>query len=194
MPNSLPQDDRARRPSSPPLATDELATRDCRAASPASEREALVLITESITESRDGVLQRLAETALDLCSAGSAGISVEERNGSDPPVFRWRAAAGRLAPWLGGTMPRDFSPCGVVLDSGAVQLMREPVDYYDYLAEFPPIAEVLLVPVRDGSIPIGTLWVVDHDGARRFDREDAAVLGRLSVFAAAALRIAFARG
>lgn len=193
MQNSLNPRGHPGQRASPPLATAELATRECRAPSPASEREALVLISESITESRDGVLQRLAETALDLCSAGSAGISVEERAGSDPPVFRWRAAAGRLAPWLGGTMPRDFSPCGVVLDSGSVQLMREPVNYYDYLAQFPPIAEVLLVPMRDGGVTIGTLWVVDHDGTRRFDREDAAVLERLSVFAAAALKVAFTR-
>jgi len=182
-------------PADPPatLATIELATRPCRDARPAAERAALVLISEAITESRDGVLQRLAETARDLCSAGSAGISVEERDGTGPWFFRWRAAAGRLAPWLGGTLPRDFSPCGVVLDTGALQLMRDPVRQYPYLGDFPPITEVLLVPVRDGQVPIGTLWVVDHDGTRQFDREDASSLERLSWFAAAALRMATTR-
>lgn len=35
------------------------------------------------------ILQKLAETAMDLCQAHSAGISiVEEENGR--PIFRWR--------------------------------------------------------------------------------------------------------
>ena len=177
-----------------PLATAQLATRPSRATRPDVERHALVLLTEAIQESRDGVLQRLAETALDLCNAGSAGISVEEDDGVSPPVFRWRAAAGRFAPWLGGTMPRHFSPCGVVLDTGSVQLMTHPVRYYGYIAPFPYIAEVLLVPVNDGSRPIGTLWVVHHEADRHFDREDAQALERLARFVAAALQQTVARG
>jgi GAF domain-containing protein len=175
-----------------PLATAELATRPSRGTRPEAERKALVLISEAISESRDGVLQRLAETALDLCHAGSAGISVEEDDGTAPAVFRWRAVAGKLAPWLGGTMPRDFSPCGVVLDTGSVQLMTEPVRYYAYIASLPHVAEVLLVPVNDGARPIGTLWVVHHDDGRRFDRDDAHALERLARFAAAALQMSVA--
>ena len=52
------------------------------------------------------VLQRLVELVLDLCRAGSAGLSVLEPGAADGAVFRWRAVAGAFAAHLGGTMPR----------------------------------------------------------------------------------------
>ena len=61
------------------------------------------------------ILQQLVETALELCGAQSAGISLlEEENGQ--PIFRWHGVAGEYAPHLWSTTPREFSPCGTVLD------------------------------------------------------------------------------
>lgn len=173
-----------------PLATSELDSRRCHAARPEAEVRAFALVCAAVAESHDGVLQRLAESALALCDAGSAGISVEEHDADGTAYFRWRAVAGRFAPYLGGIMPRSFSPCGVVLDTGALQLMTEPVRYYTFIAEFPHIVEVLLVPVAEGRHAIGTLWVVAHDDQRKFDAEDARTLQRLARFAAAALPVA----
>jgi hypothetical protein len=59
---------------------------------------------------------RCRNSSLELCGAQSAGISLlEEENGQ--PIFRWYGVAGEYAPHLWGTTPREFSPCGTVLDS-----------------------------------------------------------------------------
>ena len=81
-----------------------------------------------------------------ICQADSAGISILESD-DRKPIFRWHATAGDFPAYLGGTTPRDFSPCGVVLDRNAPQLMTNPVRYYPYIAELSPhVAELLLIP------------------------------------------------
>lgn len=167
-------------PGAPPVANDLLAARPVRDAHPGDVRRAIAMIGEATAATPDVVLQTFAEHALDLCRAGSAGVSVEERGPDGVLRFRWRACAGRFAPYLGGTMPRHFSPCGVVLDRAAPQLMVEPVSYYPYIAELPHIHEALLVPVRCGGTIGATLWVCSHDPDRVFDRGDADVLERLA--------------
>lgn len=166
---------------SPPIATHELATRPCRHERDDARTRALRLFEQSAGSPPDTVLQLLADVALDVCESTSSGVSIEEEDGRGGRRFRWRAVSGRLAPYLGGTMPRDFSPCGEVLDRGALQLMTRPVDYYTYISDLPHIAEVLLVPLIDVEREIlGTLWVVDHDGTCRFDAADAKALEQLA--------------
>jgi signal transduction histidine kinase len=87
---------------------------------------------------------------------------------------------------MGNTLPRGFSPCGLVLSRNSVQLMREPADYYGYVASIdPPCHEVLLVPFGMAARPIGTIWVVMHEPNRHFDGEDARLLTSLAEFASA---------
>lgn len=102
-------------------------------------------------------LQHL-ETALTLCGAHSAGISLlEEENGSK--IFRWHALAGEFAPHLWGTTPRDFSPCGTVFDTNQVQLMSNLDRHFQYFADVKPrIAEALPVPFHAGGEAVGTIW------------------------------------
>lgn len=92
------------------LATNELGSRPTGNASDRREHEAMVQLAAVMAEDPDRVLATLADVALALCGAGSAGISLEDLTAS-PPVFRWKAVAGRMAALLDGTMPRDFSPC-----------------------------------------------------------------------------------
>jgi hypothetical protein len=91
-------------------------------------------------------LQRLADTALGLCHAHSAGISLlEDEDGRK--IFRWHALAGRYAPHLWGTTPREFSPCGTVLDRDTPQLMHYLERHYTYFEQVSPqIVEALLIP------------------------------------------------
>src|SRR5688572_7709323 len=91
------------------LTTADLARRPDHAA----ENGALVALAAEMAASPATILQKLADSALELCAADSAGVSVLEAEGGQE-VFRWRAAAGAFAPHLGGTMPRHASPCGVV--------------------------------------------------------------------------------
>lgn len=177
-----------------PLATDQLATRACRERRPALEREVIERIEHASSNSGEAVLRQLADGALELCRAQSAGVTVEELDEAGQLCLRWRAVSGRFAPYVGGQMPRNFSPCGYVLDRGRLELMTEPVGFYPYIAQFPHIAEVLLMPILDERRALGTLWVVDHDGVHHFDAEDARALERLATHADTALRNLLAAG
>ena len=173
------------------LITAELARRPSRPPDHAAESRALAALAREMAADPGAVLQRLVELVLDLCRAGSAGLSVLEPGGADDPVFRWRAVAGAFAPHLGGTMPRDASPCGVVIDRDEVLLFDRPGRFFRALRGVePPVREALLAPWHADGGPVGTLWAVAHDPDRRFDAEDARLLAGLAGFAAAAHRTA----
>jgi signal transduction histidine kinase/ActR/RegA family two-component response regulator len=171
------------------IATPELTRRPPRSPNYEVENRALVSLALHLSTSPQDVLQKLVETTLELCRADSAGLSlVEEENGR--LVFRWVAIAGQFAKHVLGTTPRDFSPCGIVLNTNAVQLVARPGKYYTYLDEVsPPIIEALLQPFPIGGRPMGTIWVLAHDERRRFDGEDARALGSLATFAASAYQV-----
>jgi signal transduction histidine kinase/CheY-like chemotaxis protein len=171
------------------IFTGELGHRSPRAPNYQAENRALTMLARELTHSPDSVLQRLVESAAELCRAGSAGISlIEEEKGRK--IFRWRAIAGQFAKNLLGTTPRDFSPCGVVVDRNAVELFSRPGLHYPYLDEVNPrISEALLAPFALGGERIGTVWVITHDDNRKFDSEDARVLESLAHFASAAYQV-----
>ena len=167
------------------LKTDELKQRPSRPPDYEGESRALEELARELAQRPENILQQLVETALSLCRADSAGISILEA-GSDPAVFRWRAIAGRFAANTGGAMPRAASPCGTVLQCDATLLFNYPEKYFDYpITVDPPIVEALLVPFHAGDAPIGTVWVIAHSPERKFDAEDARLLASLSRFAAA---------
>jgi signal transduction histidine kinase len=171
------------------VATSELSLRPRRASDFESESRALAEVAEIFGAARGSILQKLTDVALDLCKAHSAGITLLEA-GPAEPVLRWRALAGKLAPHVGATLPRSFSPCGTTLDSDALQFMSRPVQHYPYLdAWSPAIEEALLIPFRLNGKAAGTMWVVAHDDTRRFDAEDARLLTGLSKFAAVACEL-----
>src|SRR5262245_60393881 len=130
----------------------------------------------------DRVLQKLVETALDLCRAHSAGVSLlEKEDGRE--IFRWRAAAGVWAKFLGGSMPRNLSRCGTVLERNVPMLMGYPERHYLYFGDAPPLVEVLLIPFHCEGKPVGTVWIIAHDQTRQFDAEDQRLMTGLSRFA-----------
>jgi len=168
------------------ISTDELSRRPSRAPNYATECQALVALAEMMADSPGAVLQGLADAALQLCGAGSSGISIAEEE-SPEPVFRWHATAGAFAPLVGSTLPRAFSPCGTVLERNSLLMMTQPAEYFPYISDIAPfVREVLLAPFCRDGIAIGTVWVVSHEGDRRFDAEDARVLESLAKFASAA--------
>jgi hypothetical protein len=169
--------------------TRELVLRPKRPADHTAENAALVELARHMAEAPHSILQKLVDTALKLCSAHSAGISILE-NADGKPIFRWYATAGDFEPYRGGTIPGDFSPCGVVLARNAPQLMANPVRYYPYIAELSPhVAELLLIPFYRENTVIGTIWIVARDEDKRFDAEDARIMTNLSIFASAAVQI-----
>src|SRR5579872_4732712 len=123
------------------IITPELARRPSRRPQHAAEKRALVDLAQAMADAPETLARRLVEAALKLCRAGSAGLSLLE-TGTDGEVFRWAALAGEYAPHVGGTTPRDFSPCGACLDRGSAQLYSYPARYFTYLHDVePPIVE-----------------------------------------------------
>ena len=166
------------------LSTGELSTRPSRTPDYETESRALLAVAQHMADSPRTTLQKLAEVALDVCRAGSAGVSLlSKENGN----FYWPAIAGIWKPYIGDGTPRHFGPCGVVLDRNAVQLFTHPERYYPYLIPVsPPIEEALLTPFYVKGKAVGTVWVVAHDAARKFDREDLRLIESLGHLAAAA--------
>ncbi|HEX2541815.1 MAG TPA: ATP-binding protein, partial [Caldimonas sp.] len=166
------------------LITGDLAVRPRRAPDHEAENRALSALAEQLATDPAGVLQKVAELVLTLCRAGSAGVSILEP-GAGRGVFRWHATAGAFAAHLGGTLSRDASPCGVVIDRKEVLLFNHPARFFPELRGVEPrVEEALLAPWRAHGEVIGTVWAVGHTPERRFDAEDARLLQSLAGFAA----------
>ena len=139
----------------------------------------------ALAGSPTALLQKLAEKALELCAAHSAGVSLMEEAGGRR-FFRWYAVAGQFSGLRWTTLPYEFSPCGAVLERRETLLMIGPERHYGRLPGAQPLViEVLLVPFSVGGELVGTVWVVSHDAGRRFDAEDRRVVTELTQFASA---------
>jgi PAS domain S-box-containing protein len=168
------------------LSLDELRRRPSRPPDYEAESSALIALAQSIATSPEDILQKLADTALTLCRAHSAGLSLLE-DGDQKSNFHWRAIAGQWAPHLNGGTPRNFGPCGTVLDQDVAMVCSHPELDFPYWAPIKPVLEEgLLIPFYIKGEAVGTIWVVAHDSSRRFDAEDLRLVTNLGAFAAAA--------
>lgn len=173
------------------ISTAELSGRPSRLPDHAAENRALVALAREITSSPTGILHKLVETALALCCAHSAGISLLA---DDRKTFYWPAIAGQWAGHMGLGTPRDFGPCGTVLDRNVPLLFSHPERHFSYLAAAAhPIEEALLIPFYLDGVAVGTIWIIAHDQSRRFDREDLRLMTNLGAFAAAAYHTVLVR-
>ena len=169
----------------------------------AATRESLALrrIAAHTGEEPYAILQGLLSAAIELCGGGpdtsTAGVSLLEPAPEGGEQFRWVALAGCLAAHVGGTTPRNFSPCGECLDKSRPIILSRPDLKYDYFrAAGIEFTEGLVVPFRADvqSAQLGTIWVISHPPRRhQFDAEDVRVMESLAQFAAAAYCLAAAR-
>ena len=168
------------------LSMDEVRRRPSRPPDYEAESSALIALAQSMAESPENILQKLADTTLTLCRAHSAGLSLLE-DGDQKSNFHWRAIAGQWAPHLNGGTPRNFGPCGTVLDQNVAMVCSHPELDFPYWAPIKPVLEEgLLIPFYIKGEAVGTIWVVAHDLSRRFDAEDLRLVTNLGAFAAAA--------
>jgi PAS domain S-box-containing protein len=166
------------------LRTEELTRRPSRPPDYESENRALVALAQALADSPRTVLQRLADTILDVLRADSAGLSLLTKDGTR---FYWPAIAGIWQPHIGGGTPREFGPCGDVLDRNAPLLFTHFERRYTYfLPVTPPVEECLLVPFYVDGKAVGTIWAIAHDHGRKFDAEDLRILVSLGRFASSA--------
>ena len=176
--------------SPPGYSLDCLSARPRRPEDFRSESKVLADLASRMVDTPHAILKCLSDAAMQLTGAHSAGVSILERD-EDGERFHWRATSGHFAEHLGGTMPGDRSPCGLVLQQRATLFMMDPVQYFPEVAQLcRPVREMLLAPFyRDGA-PVGTVWVVSHTAEKRFDGEDARLLETIARFGSTAAQVA----
>jgi PAS domain-containing protein len=171
------------------LRTEELSQRSTRPPQYEAENRALHGLVAELASRPKNLLQKLAETVLDLCRAESAGVSIPVPG--EPGTFRCEAVAGRALCLAGATLGRHDSPCGTVVDRDAAQLFDRPHRHFEALAGVQPlIHESLLVPFHVDGRPVGTIWAAGHTTACRFDAEDARLMASVFRFAWGGYRVA----
>jgi RNA polymerase sigma factor (sigma-70 family) len=172
------------------LITDQLASRPRRHRSSEQETKALRALGQVAADCPSRLIDCFLQMPIDLCRAGTAGLSFLETNPKGEQVFRWTNLAGQLEEHVGGTTPRNFSPCGVTLDRGSPQLFAYPGRYFNYFNRVKvPIVEALVIPFHVGAMTEGTLWVVSHKEGIQFDSEDVRIMTTLAEFAGCALHL-----
>jgi hypothetical protein len=87
------------------LSTAELSRRPSRPPDYVAENRALLALAREMATSPDRILQKLADTALSLCRAHSAGLSLLEE-GDQKRNFHWRAISGQWASHVNGGTPQ----------------------------------------------------------------------------------------
>jgi hypothetical protein len=107
------------------------------------KRSASTPLAQVVKASPKQLIDSFLKMAIDLCRAGTTGLSLLETNSTGEQGFRWTNLTGKLATCVGGTTPRNFSPCGIALDYNAPQLFAYPGRYFQYFNQ-------LEVPIVDG--------------------------------------------
>jgi PAS domain S-box-containing protein len=170
------------------LCTEELLNRPSRPPDYEKENSALVALVSALAASPRTILQTLADKVRELLHADSAGLSLLTK---DEKRFYWAAIAGAWRPHIGGGTPRDFGPCGDVLDRNIPMLFTHWERRYPYLKMAIPLAEEgLLVPFYVDRKAVGTIWAIAHSNRHKFDAEDLRLLESMGRFASAAYQAA----
>lgn len=171
------------------VVTERLYARPARAPDLQAEAAAFHELSSLLLTDPQRAVARYVGLALELCRAGSAGLSLlRDREGDS--YFSLEVVAGALSSLTGSRMPRDFSPCGMALEHGQPILLYRPARLFDELAGArPEIFEAFVVPLYDaGQVPLGALWVLAHQEEPAFDAEDARIMQQLSVQLVLALK------
>src|SRR6516165_4030782 len=168
------------------LCTEELRRRPWRPPDYEQENHALVALAGALVESPSNILQTLAEIILDVTQCDSSGLSLLTKDDGGKR-FYWPAIAGEWKRHIGRGTPRDFGPCGDVLDQNQTLLFRHFERRYPYFIPITPaVEECLLVPFYIGGKAVGTIWAITHGDRRKFDSEDERIMNTLGQFASLA--------
>jgi PAS domain S-box-containing protein len=168
------------------LCTEELRRRPRRPPDYEKENRALVALADALVESPFNILQTLAEIILDVTQCDSSGLSLLTKDDGGKR-FYWPAIAGEWKRHIGRGTPRDFGPCGDVLDQNRTLLFRHFELRYPYFIPITPAAdECLLVPFYIRGKAVGTIWAITHGDRRKFDSEDERIMNTLGQFASLA--------
>jgi hypothetical protein len=160
------------------------AARDFHVRDIGTQMAGLQRLSRALLESPDTILQELVNTAVDLCGADSAGISIEKEDGTEQEFYHWIATAGVYSGFLNAILPQQPSACGVCLERGHPQHFTVTKRFFDILGvEAPVVTDGILLPWKTEDTR-GTIFVMAHDRAEAFDENDARLMTMLADFAA----------
>jgi PAS domain S-box-containing protein len=170
------------------LITEELTRRSPRQPNLHAENQAMRSLARQLAQAPGQMLQRLVDLAVELCDAGTAGVSLAETQPNGKVVFRWVAMAGDLASHMGDCVPYECCPCGICLDQRVPLLFAHPERYFTRFQQVGvPLVESLVLPLIAAGQALGTIWIMTHDKQRQFDSEDVRLMTGLADFTAATL-------
>jgi hypothetical protein len=145
-------------------------------------------LSRALLERPATILQELVNTAVDLCGADSAGISIEKQDGSEEQFYHWIATAGDYSGFLDAILPRYPSACGVCLERGHPQHFTVSKKFFEILGvEAPIVTDGILLPWKTEDT-CGTIFVMAHGRAEAFDQNDARLMTMLADYAAMGYR------
>jgi PAS fold len=166
------------------VITEELWQRSPHSPNLQAENQAMQTLARQMANQPEMMLETLAEITLNLCQAGSAGVSLLEVTPNGKEVFHSKTLAGRFKTHFENITFCNFSPDGVCLNRFSTQLYEYPERYFTSLQTAnTPIIEELMLPLIADNHPLGAIWIMSHDEQRHFDSEDVRVL-RLATEAA----------
>ncbi len=166
------------------LITGELAAKASRDPQYQLESKMMGMLAQQLADEPASILQGLTDAVVSVLGFQSAGVSLVTDDGT---AFYWPAVSGVWTPNIGGGTPRDFGPCGDVIDGNAPLLFKRPARRYEYISTIEPaIEECLLVPFYLKGAPVGTIWALSHDHTHSFDNEDLRLMLSLGKFASSA--------
>ena len=154
----------------------------------AAQMEGMQRIAHAFVQDPATILQVLVNTAVELCNADSAGISIEKDDRTDEHFYKWVATAGQYSGFLDAVLPRYPSACTVCLDRNRPQLFRVGKKFFDLMGiEAPLVTDGILLPWQVDDTR-GTIFIMSHDTQKHFDQEDCRIMQFLADFAAMGVR------
>lgn len=166
----------------------EFVARPRRKARAERQMEGLQRVAETFVINPDTILQQLADSAIELCHADSAGVTLQTRSITGETGLQWVATAGTFARFANACFPYVETACGTGIERARPQLFRMEQAFYDLLGiQAEPVTDGILIPWRTGTVR-GTVWIMAHGRRQAFDASDARLMETLASFAAMAFR------
>jgi hypothetical protein len=158
----------------------DFAARNLRSRHLSTPIDGVSRIARSFVEAPDTVLQELVQSAIDLCGADSAGISLEVPGSTDAQHHEWIATAGQYASLRNSVFPRVPSACGICLERGRPQRFRVAQHLFDSLhIPAAAVTDGFLLPLRIKG-RMGVLFIVAHGRREAFDGDDLCIMRMLA--------------
>jgi hypothetical protein len=155
---------------------------------PGKQLKGMRRLARAFVENPETLLQELVNTAVDLCEAESAGISLQGTNEKGETCYRWVATAGEYQRFLNAMLPSFPSACGLTIERKKPQLFRVSKQFFDLMGvDAPVVTDGILIPWKVGETN-GTIWIMSHEKTEAFDSDDSRMMELLADFAAMAIR------